>query len=296
MSWKPDVCIYHAPCDDGFGAAWAVWRKWGDKVEYRPTNYGLAVPDQNIDGRTILVVDFSFPLPVLEQMARRAASIVVLDHHKSAAADLGSLYALPGVTAEDVERVLAKADYGHGVNLGANFDMEHSGARLTWNFCHPGEDAPKLIDYIEDRDLWRYRLPETRALSLYLRSFAYDFDQWTAVMERCEQCTDDVVAEAKAIERFYDLKVAEIVATATYKTSGGFEVPVAHAPYAFVSDVGHELLKQHPQAPFAAMVVDAYGSRTYSLRSDDSRQDVSIVAKSFGGGGHRNAAGFRVPA
>jgi uncharacterized protein len=42
-------------------------------------------------------------------------------------------------------------------------------------------------------------------------------------------------------------------------------------------------------------VVEAYGSRTWSLRSEDSRQDVSEVASTFGGGGHRNAAGFRVP-
>jgi len=72
-------------------------------------------------------------------------------------------------------------------------------------------------------------------------------------------------------------------------------VPVAHAPYAFASDLAHEMLKAYPQAPFAAVVVDAYGGRTYSLRSEDGRRDVSEVARSFGGGGHRNAAGFRVP-
>ena len=28
--WKPDICIYHGGCDDGFGAALAVHMRWGD--------------------------------------------------------------------------------------------------------------------------------------------------------------------------------------------------------------------------------------------------------------------------
>lgn len=105
------------------------------------------------------------------------------------------------------------------------------------------------------------------------------------------------MAEAESIERFYDRKLAEMLPTATVKKIGNWDgVPVAHAPYAFASDLAHEMLKSHPDAPFAAVVVDAYGGRTYSLRSEDSREDVAEVARSFGGGGHRNAAGFRVPA
>jgi hypothetical protein len=30
---KPDICIYHGNCADGFGAAWAVRRRFGGAVE-----------------------------------------------------------------------------------------------------------------------------------------------------------------------------------------------------------------------------------------------------------------------
>ncbi|WP_224794071.1 DHHA1 domain-containing protein [Pseudomonas fluorescens] len=33
----------------------------------------------------------------------------------------------------------------------------------------------------------------------------------------------------------------------------------------------------------------------FSLRSTDEGMDVSEVASQYGGGGHRNASGFRVP-
>src|ERR1700679_2402350 len=87
MMWKPDICIYHFPCDDGFASAWVAKQRWPD-IELRPTNYGLAVPDENINGKRLLIVDFSFKPEVLQAMAERAASIIILDHHKTAQADL----------------------------------------------------------------------------------------------------------------------------------------------------------------------------------------------------------------
>lgn len=300
MTWKPDICIYHFPCDDGFGSAWAVRRKWGDEVDYRPSNYGLQIPDADIDGKNLLIADFSFKPDVLRAMAARAASIVILDHHKTARADLedfiietcgGAKFA-----AADVGGLLSDLRELDLPTIAAHFDMERSGAALTWEFCFPHEPVPAFVAHLEDRDLWRFALPGTRAFSLYLRSFDYDFVVWERIAERMEFGPDTVIDEAHAIERFYDRKLAEILPTATLKSIGKWKgVPVAHAPYAFASDLANELLKAHPEAPFAAVVVDAYGARTWSLRSEDGRQDVSEVAKAFGGGGHRNAAGFRVP-
>lgn len=86
-AWAPDLVIFHNPCTDGFGAAWAAWHAWGDAPEYIGAAYGEAPP--NVEGKNVLIVDFSYPKAVLETMAGSATSIVVLDHHKSAAADLG---------------------------------------------------------------------------------------------------------------------------------------------------------------------------------------------------------------
>ena len=57
------------------------------------------------------------------------------------------------------------------------------------------------------------------------------------------------------------------------------------------SDAGHELGKGRP---FAACYWDTPDGRVFSLRSSADGADVSEVAKQYGGGGHRNASGFRV--
>lgn len=297
MSWTPDICLYHFPCDDGFASAWVARRKWPD-VAMAPTNYGLALPEIDVAGKNILIADFSYKPDVLADFVRRGAkSIVMLDHHKTAEADLKDfkveMCGGAKFCASDMEgmfRDMAELDRPPIV---ARFDMQRSGASLTWEFCFPDEPMPNLIAAIEDRDLWRFALPATRAISLLLRSYPYDFEVWGDLIAKGAISAAERGLE---IERFYDQKIAEIIPTATLKDIGKWKgVPTAYAPYAFASDVAHELLKAHPMAPFAAVVVDAYGGRTYSLRSEDARQDVSEVAKQFGGGGHRNAAGFRMP-
>ena len=302
MTWKPDICIYHFPCDDGFASAWVARKKWPD-IELCPTNYGQAFPEVDLAGKNILIADFSFKPDVLAGiMDKRGASVVMLDHHKTAEADLKDFRDISGTNvAENIDAILRNmVEFGRPPIV-ARFDMQRSGAALTWDFCFPKEPMPILIQHIEDRDLWRMALTSTRAVSLYLRSYPYDFDTWTEISERFERSRGNTMSqpifdEAAAIERFYDRKIEEMLPTATLKDIGKWKgVPVAHAPYAFASDLAHELLKKFPEAPFAAVVVDAYGARTYSLRSEDSREDVSEVARSFGGGGHRNAAGFRVP-
>ena len=315
--WTPDICIYHDPCDDGFGSAWAVWRKWGEAVDFRPTNYGLPVPDEAIDGQHVLISDFSFKPDVLEALAARAASIVILDHHKTAESDLIAYRVASAVTAAGLAPVdewiaayrfedshpARRSDFGMlhvAPNVLAMFDMNRSGAMLTWRFCFPGEKPPQLVRHLQDRDLWHMALPDTRRLSLYLRSFERDFEKWTVISETLEGrafSRHDMFVEMEAIERAYDRQLADMVPAARLEKIGRWhDVPVAHAPYAFASDLAHELLLAHPDAPFAAVCVHAHGARSYSLRSQDSRQDVSEVARQFGGGGHRNAAGFRCPA
>lgn len=298
IRWKPDICFYHFPCDDGFAAAWTVRRRWPD-VELLPVNYGLPLPECDVTSRNVLFVDFSLKPGPLRELAEKAGSVVILDHHKTAEADLQGFARVRQHNADTIGIMFLGADRPVPGNVAVLFDMERSGAVLTWRFCFPNEAMPSLIWFVEDRDLWRFRIQDSRALSLYLRSWPYDFERWSEIAARLDDPDRGqrqvLLAEARAIERFYDAKIAEIVPTATLRRIGTFDgVPTAHAPYAFVSDVGHELLKAHPDAPFAAVVVDAHGGRTFSLRSEDRRHDVSAVARLFGGGGHRNAAGFRV--
>ena len=45
MPDKKTVVLYHANCHDGFGGAFAAWKKFGDAADYVPMRYGMAIPD-----------------------------------------------------------------------------------------------------------------------------------------------------------------------------------------------------------------------------------------------------------
>lgn len=299
MGWKPDIFIYHSPCDDGFGAAWAVHQRWGDTVEYWPATYGK--PASDVSGKTVLMGDFSYKRDVLAAMGDVAKEIVILDHHKTAEADLAEW---SGSTVEWLAAfdgpslACANSCTSSGRPIVAAFDMARSGARMVWDFCHPGVPVPWLIRLIEDRDLWRFEYADTKAFSLFLRSHPYDFATWSNIASDLEDPDErpELFARAQAIQHFYDQKVGEMVRERQSMRIDGHLVPVVNCSWAFASDVAHELLTADPAAPFAACYYDrADGARSYSLRSEDHRIDVSAIAKRYGGGGHRNAAGFEVP-
>lgn len=298
MAYKPDMMIYHADCADGFGAAWAAWLRWGDTVEYVACAYGQPAPE--VIGKHVLIGDFSFKRDVMEALAKSAASIIVLDHHESAEAELQPWRVMVDkhnspLTVDAVEGAWA-ADDRVGSVL-AHFDTNRSGARMTWDFCHPGVEVPMLLRLIEDRDLWRFTMPETKPFGVWLRCEPFNFERWELIAQQLNDGRDAeiIFSEAAAMQRFFDQKVAEIGRLARRGMIDGHEVPLCNCPPMFASEVGHWLLENNPFAPFAATYSDQGKSRGYSLRSRDDRMNVSEIARKFGGGGHRNAAGFGVP-
>ncbi len=297
--YQPDMMIYHANCADGFGAAWAAWMKWGDAVEYVPCAYGQQAPE--VLGKHVLIGDFSFKREQMDIIAQGAASIVVLDHHKTAESELEPfrfMESSPGaVSADDTNGMLRDLAELARPPVIAVFDMEQSGAVMTWRFCHPNTEIPLLLRLIEDRDLWRFTMPETKPFGAWLRCEPFGFERWEMIAQELNDGSDSarIFAEAEAMQRFMDQKVSEIASLGRRGIVGGYEVPICNCPPMFASEVGHKLLADNPLARFVACYSDQGKSRGWSLRSSDDRLDVSEVAKKFGGGGHRNAAGFGVP-
>lgn len=290
---RPDVCIYHGNCADGFTSAWAVWKKWGNAVKFFPGVYGEEPPD--VTDQDVLIVDFSYKRPVLEEMAKSASSITILDHHKAAEADLAAFTSIDGVLIPAAQLV-EQAQFMHTHPIQARFRMDMSGAALTWAYCFPDEPQPWIVRYVQDRDLWRFELTGSREVAASLFSYPYDFEIWDIFALRLDEgvsSTLAVIAEGAAIERKHHKDIAELLAISTrYMTIGGYLVKVANLPYTMSSDAAGALAKGQA---FGACYFDRADARIFSLRSAPDGIDVSEIAAAYGGGGHKHASGFQVP-
>jgi len=262
----PPLCIYHRHCPDGFAAAWVVRRVFHGEVEFLPASYGDAPPD--VTGRDVFIVDFSYSRHELETMAAQAGCLTILDHHISAREAITDL---PGAITW--------------------FSLGLSGAMLAWRYFFHDQAAPQLLRHIEDRDLWLFHLEETRAVMAGLLSHPYDFGIYDFWMS--QRSLAPLAADGQAILRQRKRDLDELLPSVTRPTIiGGHNVPAANLPPTMASDAGHILAKHQP---FAATYSDGPGFRKFSLRSSSpDGLDVAAIARLYGGGGHRHAAGFRI--
>ncbi len=255
------LVVYHAGCWDGFTAAWVAARALGGADLY-PAHYGQPPPD--VRGRVVFVVDFSYPRDVLLRMALEATSIRVIDHH---------------ATARDA---LADLDF-------CTFDMQESGASLTWRHFYGNQPLPPIVAYVRDRDLWRHELHATREINAYLRTFDFDLGQWDALDTLLWEPSGVIIAGA-AIRRAEAKSVA-------LQTRGARDVTIAGQPFRVVnathmlSEVAGELARTTGAG--AVWFVRSDGRVQWSLRTNGTG-DVSPIAKRYGGGGHPGASGFGV--
>lgn len=284
------IVCYHFPCLDGFSAAWAAWKYFKDDATYLPVNYGDQPPDVN--GKHVVLADFSFKRPVIEQIGRTAKSILVLDHHKSAQEDLEGLPINYGTWEEHV----MAAERGKKINVW--FDPSMSGAGLAWRFFHPGKSLPLLLYHVQDRDLWRFAHSDTDAINACLGSHPYTFEAWSDLARYCDDpgLKPNLMVQGNAILRWRRKILNELLPQVTRDMKiAGHLVPTANLPYVWASE-GAGQLAELKSVPFAATYYDALNERRFSLRSRKGHGlDVSVIARQYGGGGHFHAAGFSVP-
>ena len=280
---RPTLVIYHANCADGFSAAWCFHndsKTYGNAYDFYPGVYGESPPD--CTGRNVILVDFSYKRAVVEEMLKTANNVILIDHHKTAIDDLASL---------DHE------------NFYRYIDLERSGAMLAWDYLYnqglPEDERhrpPLLLDYIQDRDLWKFKFSITRDISAAVFSYEYTFENWDILMSGGQAELLKLTVAGAAIERKHYKDIAELlkICARTF-TIGDYNVPTASLPYTMSSDACHTMAKAHRDGTeFAACYWDTDTHRIFSLRSTTNGMDVSAIAATYGGGGHKHAAGFRV--
>lgn len=256
-----NLVIYHGGCTDGYGAAWAAWKLLGDRATYHPGRYGDPPPD--VKGKVVAILDFSYDNLTTKSMINDADSLIIIDHHKSAMVEL------------------------HDVNC-THFDMNHSGAMLAWKFFHPGKEAPRMIKYIEDRDLWKWELPYSKEFSAAFDMVQYDFEEFDKFID--DSAIDDAQERGAYILAYSKTVISKITKQAARRKLHGKDVLVVNSPH-WMSEIGNAL---SVKCDFALIWYHDHDTNQVkvSLRAHHDDADVSEVAKKFGGGGHRKAAGF----
>lgn len=264
---KKIMVLYHAGCPDGFGAAWAFNQKYGTKARYIPVSHSNEPPV--VTGRDVFIVDFCYPRPIMEELAEEANTITVIDHHKTAQQSCGDL------------------DFCH-------FDMEQSGAVLAWKHLFGGRVVPTLLRYVQDRDLWTWKLDSTEQVLSVVDSHDRNFASWNQLNldlgEIGSQGWQKFVDSGAEIMRYKKSIIKSTLSNQHRIDILGESVPAINSG-CFQSELGNILCEGEEYA--AVYYFDGERYR-FSLRSEGNGMDVSSIALEFGGGGHKNAAGFFV--
>jgi len=294
------LVIYHSHCADGFTSAWCFYNKaQKDHVilDFYPGIYSESPPD--CTGAYVYLVDFSYKKDVVKKICAVASKVILIDHHKTA--------------IEDLKPLIDRASEEFTPNFHMYVDLESSGARLAWDFlyntiykdnnfirttegCVEYRDPPILLTHVEDRDLWHFKLPCSKEVNSYIFSFDYTFEQWDILMKVDSAQLVSVIDGGASILRKHNKDIKELLNVCLrYFRIGGILVPVASLPYIHASDAGHIMAADwNGGREFAACYWDTNTHRVFSLRSTPTGMDVSAIASNYGGGGHKNAAGFRV--
>lgn len=261
------ICIYHSECIDGAASAAVVYKKYPD-VELLPAKHGDPAP-QNIEGKRVVIVDFSFSADILNQIRTQAAEFLWFDHHKTA------------VPIRDI------------LDAGV-IDLNESGATLTWKQLFPDKPVPQILQYVRDKDIWLWELPESREISADIRETEDIYNPANPVWKTFLEGISDEEFGAMVQRGKHSRRLLKDRLIGAGKR--GFSITLdGHKALAVnwtgdSSELGEYIYKD---LKYPIAVIFSYDGKQWSFSLRSSKVDVSEIAVKRGGGGHAGAAGFR---
>jgi len=270
------TCIFHAGCPDGFGAAWAVWRAWDGGGHYVARGHDDRLRGDDYEDHLLAFVDIAPDNAELRDLAAHAAQVIVLDHHVTSQNRFDSDHGIANQLSAE----------GHVIR----FDMKQSGAVLAWRYFMSDEPLPDLLAYVQDQDLWTWELPESDAVNAAISSYPRTFDVWSELAARP---IEELVREGVPILRANRADVQRSLNNAAPLALGSRRVESVNASINR-SAIGHELAQRKAFGEPWGCVYRIVGDRVYATLYSIGDFDISKIASEYGGGGHKNAAGFSV--
>ncbi len=263
LSGKEILVIYHADCPDGFGSAYSAWKKFGDTADYFPVLHKTEPPD--VSGKEVFTLDYCYQREYLNLILKSAKNLTVIDHHKS---------------NEEVIKIVPEHI----------FDIEHSATVLSWKYFHPEKDIPKMLLYVEENDLWRFTLPKSKEVSMFIKDLKHDFLFWDKTISEFEDDAkrEEFIKTGGVLLKKVNDYVSEAISEGKEVYFEGHKTIIVHSDK-YSSEIGNAIAKKI--SPIGIIWKEEGGKIAVSLRSDGSI-DVAKIAEKYGGGGHRSASGF----
>lgn len=263
---KSILILYHKNCPDGFGGAWAAWKKFGNKAEYLAVEHQTPLPKNLSARKEIYMVDFCYSYPIMQKLLAINLNVIVIDHH---------------ISAEKAVKLSKKYSYY----------LNNSGSVLAWKYFHRDKKIPKLLKHIEDVDLWKFKIPFTKEVMAALDLEKFDFKKWDKIaLDLEDKIKRKKYIVAGKILLKYREKLIERMVNGAEKAKLGKHNAFAVNSSVLVSEIGNSIVKKHKT--IGIIWARKSGKIIVSLRSN-GKKDVSKIASKYGGGGHKAASGFK---
>lgn len=291
----PNFCVvaYHQNCTDGIAAAavasLAIENAGDPQPEFVGCHYGQELPERILaGGKRILFVDFCPEREQIAQIKTVWEDWFAIDHHK--------------------HRDWLPVEYPNN----AAFDLNRSGAVLTsdwffgrqptcnifrpWETPHQDAGLPPVLRYVQDRDLWRWEMPNSREVSAAFGEEPKTVERWREIIqaEEIDEWLKDGTCLLKSRTRAAQSLAGKAFLTQTL-TGVAFRAVNCTAN---VSEVGEEILRAFADVDVACgffqigtdVMQLSFRSRAHAPGSHTALS----VARELGGGGHEHAAGARM--
>ena len=280
---KYDIVVFHYPCNDGLASAW-VARYYYINIELYPITHGATIDIKRLEGKRVLFSDYSPHPKVLDEIEKVVTKMTILDHHKSA------------------EILLKDKDY-------AIFDMNRSGAGITWDFFFPSTDMPLFIKMIQDGDLWKWVVKDSKN---FIAGFDLEYNKLDSLdFENIFKLFDKLLVDDSIVDNYirsgldFNQKKTERLQKIAEEQGergmyDGLRLRYRETVYSDSSELGN-MITSGPDVDVAVLFQvcenkDELTGETKTQYHVGLRScgdvDVSKIASRFGGGGHMNAAGF----
>ena len=176
---------------------------------------------------------------------------------------------------------------------GSVFDDKHSAAFLSWKYFHSGKKAPLIVNYVEDYDIWKFKLPRQKELTAVLNLYSFNFKVWdkAAKMFQDKNKRKELIKKGQAIIDYQKSLIGELSNKGQEVVFEGCDAIAVNSPV-LSSEIGNHISVKTGKIGITWSYKGKDNPKIHVSLRGDGKINLSELAKKFGGGGHKAAAGF----